>query len=188
MKCTRRKKIILFLHPDSYLAGLPTVYSQPHGELQLKRDTLLATLTSIGMEWEVSFEFKPTNYDNKDNGGYVNILHLTNGGNFQTLGDRTPAVQYHPDKGLYVATAIGSNPNSHTYMKPPPPVGQWSSIVISQIKTGSSTIVSIKINDAAPLTRENPVPKEFSSVKVYASDPWHPAQAGSIRGLKIKTQ
>ena len=174
----------MYLQPDCYLAGLPTVYSQPPGELQLEQDTLLNTIP-LGLEWQVSFEFKPTNYINN---AWTNIFHMTIGENGKNPGDRTPAVQYHPTRGLQVSTTISSDPNFHTYIKPPPPVGQWISIVISQLNTGSSTTFSIKIGDAPPLTKENPAPKAFSSVKVYASDPWHPAQAGSIRGLEIKTQ
>ena len=176
--------MLLFLQADWYLAGLATVYSQPAGELQLKKDNLLTTI-DLGRQWVVSFDFKPTNYDYN---GWTSILHMTIGSNCCEPGDRTPAIIYKPDKGLYVATAIGSNPNYQTYMKPPPPVDQWTTIVVSQLKTGSSTTFSVKIGDAAPLTKENPAPNEFSSVKVFASNPWGSAQAGSIRGLTIKTQ
>ena len=54
--------------------------------------------------------------------------------------------------------------------------------------TGSSTTISIKIGEAAPVTKNNPTPKAFEAVKVYASDNFVPAQAGYIRGLKITTQ
>ena len=57
------ENVILFLHADSYLAGLPIVYSQPAGELELKQNNLLATIPLLGRQWELSFEFKPTNYD-----------------------------------------------------------------------------------------------------------------------------
>ena len=34
---------------------------------------------------------------------------------------------------------------------------------------------------------ENSQPEEFHNVKVYASDPWYPAQPGSIRNLVIES-
>ena len=34
---------------------------------------------------------------------------------------------------------------------------------------------------------ENSQPEEFQDVKVYASDPWHPAQPGSIRNLVVES-
>ena len=184
---SRKIKIttILFLQADCYLAGLPTVYSQPSGELKLKPNTLLTTLPSLGRQWEIAFQFKPTNYDNSD---WTNILHMTDGSNNAKLGDRNPAFFFKPSVGWMVATTIGSDKNSEIKIKPPPPVGQWSTVVLSQLKTGSRTTFSVKINDAAPLTTENPAPRAFSSVKVFASNPWYTAQPGLIRGLTIKTQ
>ena len=178
---TIKINMILLLQTDWYLAGLPTVYSQPSGELELKRDTLLTTLPSLGLQWEIAFRFKPTNYDYN---GWSSILHMTIGSD----RDRIPAFFYKPSVGLGVRTAIGSNKNSQFNIKPAPRSGQWSSVVVSQLKTGSTTTFSVKINDAAPLARENPAPRAFSSVKVLASNPWYTAQPGLIRGLTIKTQ
>ena len=177
----------LFLHAHLYLAGLPTVYSQPSGELKLTRDTLLATIPNLGLQWEVSFDFKPSSYDYND---WTTILHLTVGGDWKNLGDRTPAIMYNPHYGLTVGTAIGHNPNFwNDNTKPSPPVGQWSKIVVSQRSSDFSTTLSLEIDGVpsfAPV--DNPAPQEFSSVKVYASDNWTTTQPGSIRGLTIKTQ
>ena len=155
----------------------------------MKRNTLLTTI-DLGRQWQVSFDFKATNYDYN---GWTNILHLTIGGNFGNLGERTPAINYHPrsDLGLQIGTAIGSDPTYPTYsmhVKPPPPAGEWTRIVISQLTTGTTTTFSHRIGEAAPVTKENPAPQEFSSVKVYAANPWTETQAGFIRGLNIKTQ
>ena len=198
---TIKKNVILSLQPDSYLAGLPTVYSQPPGELRLKRGALVTTIPSLGVEWRVSLQFKATKYDYK---GWVNILHLTIGGLKRGREDLTPspAIYYHPyhpdhpeqpEGWLQVATAIGNNPFSGKpfgclpYL-PYLTLGQWSTVIISQLKTGSYTTVSVNINGTAVWTVENPAPKAFSSVEVYASDPWSLGLAGSIRGLQIKTQ
>ena len=139
----------------------------------------------LGKHWEVSFEFNPKNYDNT---GWTSILHLNLSENFQKLRDRILGIFFHPNNGLAIRTAIGSNRNSRVDIKPAPPVGQWSTIVVSQLRTGSSTTFSVKIGGAAPLTTENPSPQEFSCVKVFASDPLHLAQPGSIRGLTIRTR
>lgn len=139
----------------------------------------------LGLQWEVSVDYKPTNYDNRN---YTNILHLTIGGNIQNQGDRTPAIFYRPDLGLVVRFSIGSDSNSRTIINPPPPLGEWTRIVISQFRTGSTTTVSVKIGDADPITKQNPTPQEFSSVKVFASDNFYPAQPGYIRRLIIKSQ
>ena len=166
---------------------MPTVYSQPSGEEhQLEQSTILETLPALGKEWQISFDFKPANYNTS---GYTNILHLTIGGDQEKLGDRIPAIFHHPDKGLIVTTAIGENPNSHADLRWAPPVGQWSTIVLSQLSTGLSTTFTVMVNGGTLFGRGvNAEPQEFSSVKVYASDPWHTAQPGSIKALTIRTK
>ena len=164
---------------------MPTIYSQSPGSHHLIQNTSLGTLPILGKEWQIFFEFNPENYNNP---GFTSILHLTTGGNVEDVGDRTPAIFYHPQSGLHVATTIGKNPNHYQDIKPAPAVGQWSTIFLSELKSGLKTTFSIKVNGAAPFSVDNPDPQEFPNVKVFASDPWFHSQAGSIRGLTIKTQ
>jgi hypothetical protein len=160
------------------------VYTQP-GEIKLEKDNLIKTLPKLGEEWEISFDFKPDDYTTE---GYTSILHLSINDDVTQIGDRIPAIFYHHIHGLHISTAIGNDPNSHRDVMPAPPVGKWTSIVVSQLKTGSTPTVSVKADGADPFSVENPAPTEFSDVKVYAADPWWDAQPGSIRGLNIKTQ
>ena len=146
---------------------------------------MLETLAKLGEEWEISFEFNPENYDDKN---FTNILHLTLGEDYTKVGDRIPAIFYHPGRGLHVTCAIGNDLNYHKDIMPELPLKKWSKILVSQIKTGSVTNYNIKVAGAAPISVENPTPQEFSAVKVYASDPWWNTQPGSIRGLTIKTK
>ena len=46
----------------------------------------------------------------------------------------------------------------------------------------------MKVNNKSELKMENTVPSMFSNVKVYAGDPWYPAQDGKIRNLVIVTE
>ena len=151
----------------------------------MEKGNLLETLPRLGEEWEISFDFKPDDYTTQ---AFTSILHLTINDDMTQIGDRIPAIFYNPDSGLHIATAIGNNPNSHRDVMPAPPVGKWTSIVVSQLKSGSKTTFSVKVDGADPFSVENPDPQEFSDVKVYAADPWWDAQPGSIRGLTIKTQ
>ena len=164
---------------------MPTVYSQPAGELQLRKDNLLDTIPRLGKEWQISFDFKPENYDDS---GYTSILHLTIGDDYTTFGDRIPAIFYHSGKGLHVTTALGDDLSYHEDIMPKLPLNKWSYILVSQIKSGAVTNFSIEASGAAPFSVPNPLPMEFSDVKVFASDPWWDTQPGSIRGLIIKTQ
>ena len=143
------------------------------------------TTVDLGLQWEVSCDFKPTNYDHND---YTSILHLTIGGDREKLGDRNPAIFYSPLEGLYLATAADSNPDQTHKIKPPPPVGEWTNIVVSQLEAWITprytNIMSfrgpivwyIKIGDAEPIRIEILRPQNMSSVKVYVSDPWYQAQ------------
>ena len=138
----------------------------------------------MGIEWEISFEFKPKNYDDSD---YTSILHLTIGEDMTQIGDRIPAIFYHANHGLHVTYAIGDDPN-HYWDMSELPLNKWSKIVVSQAKSGSVVNFNIEVDGAAPVSVENPTAQIFSDVKVYAADPWWNAQAGSIRGLTIKTK
>ena len=180
-----QKKLDSVSHADWNVADLTPVYSQPTGELKLKKGYLIETLPRLGKEWEISFEFKPENYDQS---GYTSILHLSTGEDSSVLGSRIPAIFHHPNIGLHVATAIGNEPNSYLNIHRSPPVGQWSTIVVSQLKPWVRTIMSVNVSDEVPRSMLNPEPREFSDVKVYGSDPWYDAQPGLIRGLTIKTK
>ena len=164
---------------------MATVYTQTSGELQLKKDNLLTTIPTLGIEWEISFEFKPENYDNTK---YTSILHLTVGENISVLGDRIPAIFFHSKSGLHVATSLGDDPNYHKDIIPKLPLNKWSTIVVSQIKSGAVTNLNIQVAGTDHISVPNPTPQEFSTVKVYAADPWYDAQPGFIKGLIIKTK
>ena len=46
----------------------------------------------------------------------------------------------------------------------------------------------VKVNDKSEFKTENTVASMFSDVKVYAGDPWYPAQDGKIRKLVVVTE
>ena len=45
----------------------------------------------------------------------------------------------------------------------------------------------MKVNGKSEIRMPNTVPSMFTDVKVYAGDPWYPAQDGKIRNLILKT-
>ena len=147
---------------------------------------LLTTLTTLGKEWRITFDFKPTDYDHNN---WTSLIHLTAGGNNKTVyGDRTPAIFFHPDLGMHVSSAINGNPTYSVDLNQPPLVGEWTNIVMSQAKsTGEEFIFKTEINGTESFTTVNVQAESFSSVKVYASDPYYTAQPGFIRNLVIMT-
>ena len=175
----------LFLDAESLscLLGWATTFSLP-SEHQLKRSSLLTTLPTLNKEWKVSFEFKATSYKHR---AYAQILQLTIGSKSGSIGDRTPALWIHKSRGVYLVTTLNGKPNAGKYFRTSKPsINAWNTVEIAQVKTGSNYIFSLVINNKTLWSVKNTDPREFSSVKVFASSPWYAAQAGSIRGLRIE--
>merc|ERR1711962_345114 len=157
-----------------------TIY-EVEEELTLTKSNLLTTLPTLPREWMVEFLFKPTNLDNPD---WTNIFHMTIGGDTTNIGDRTPAVFFRPSNGLQVCSTIKEVPNLHVNL-PAPTVAKWTKIRISQEMQKGKIMLEFIIDDEVMLSVANSEAVGFENVKVYASDPWFPAQPGSIKNLSI---
>ena len=167
-----------------FCTGLYPVYEKEE-EFAVVESNLLTTLTTLGKEWRITFDFKPTDYDHNN---WTSLIHLTIGGNNETYGDRTPAIFFRTDLGMHVSSAINGNPTYSVDLNQPPPVGEWTTIVMSQAKsTDGEFVFKTEINGMESFTTVNVQAVEFSSVKVYASDPYYTAQPGFIRNLVIMT-
>ena len=177
----------------------------------------------------VEFEFKPTNFDHD---GWTSIFHMTIGGDVATIGDRIPAVFYHPSQGLTIDSHNNETPNYAEKRYGSPPIGNWTKIRVSQelldgkfryrmfikaficwdedhtLKFHPKNILYISleskynvylwkpahsrykifINEREETNMENSAAVEFENVKVFAADPFHEAQPGSIKNLKINVK
>ena len=152
--------------------------------MTLVKNNLLTILPNMGMEWRVSFFFNPSSYTYNN---WANVIHLTAGGNRGTSGDRIPAIFYHPAHGISVLSDVNGNPNVYKPFKPSPaPTGKWTLITISQMKKDNIYVYRIVIGDS-DFEMQNTKPAEFKNVKVFASNPWYKAQAGSIKELTVQS-
>ena len=171
--------------PNSCLLDWETAFSLPT-EHPLKKASLLTTLPTLTKEWKISFELKPTNYQYAS---FAQILQLSIGGRSESVGDRTPALWIHKTRGVYLATTLGGKVYTGKFFKTKkPPTKKWTSVEISQTKRGSKYMFSFVLNGETLWDVENKDPRQFSSVKVFASSSWYEAQVGSIRGLKIENK
>jgi len=157
-----------------------TIY-EVEEELNLTKSNLLTTLPTLPREWMVEFLFKPTNYDNP---GWTSIFRMTIGGDRENLGDRNPAVFFHPSQGLMIVNSLNDNNNDYIDL-PAPTIDTWTKIRMSQEIENGKTKVKVFINDEEVLSAVNSKPTSFENMKVYASDTWYPAQPGSIKNLSI---
>ena len=170
--------------PSFGVSEWTTTYSL-NGEHSIAKGSLLTTIPEMTKEWKITFEVKPTDYSVS---GYASVLHATIGGKGGKIGDRIPAIWFHPTKGLLVATALNGKASYSRHFKPLPPVGEWTKIEVSQSLVSSRYIFSIAIGNKHELTKENTKPVELSDVKVYSGSPWYSGQNGLIKDLKILTK
>ena len=116
-------------------------------------------------------------------------MHLSIGGNTGAVGDRTPAIWFHPKTGVQVATTLNGVANvAKKFRNQKPAVGEWTTFEISQAKKGLSYIFSVSIAGIEVWSKNNAKPQEFSEVQLNASSRWYEAQAGSIKGLLIENK
>jgi len=161
------------------------VFSSPSPML-LQRGRQLARLAVLGKQWKVSHDFLASSYSLP---GISSSVHLTVEGGGEAYGDSVPAIFFHPHHGMLVISAVNGQHNFHANVtQHRPNLGQWTSIEISQELVSGEFWLKISIGGREVFAVNNQLPTEFSSVKVFASDPWHLAQPGSIRNLTIQTK
>ena len=146
---------------------------------------MVATIPKLGRIYRVSFDVKPNSFSKE----WRSVLHFTIGSDLTNYGDRIPGVWFHHsgDGSLYIAAPINGNLD-RVFKTEPVPLKEWSHIEISQQLENSIYIYAIRLNGEKVFSEENTQPKTFENVKVYASDPWYPAQDGSIRDLIISNR
>ena len=148
----------------------------------MTKGKLITTLPILEKSYFVSFEMKPTSLP----GGYHNILHFTIGGDIGKYGERTPAV-WSNGNSLHVCSAVSGNANYcqdiHNFIK----INEWFSLNISQQLTNGKYMYKIETNGTVFHEVENKEPATFDNVEVYVSNPWYPANPGSIRKIIVGT-
>merc|ERR1711962_970638 len=152
----------------------------------LKKNGLLTTLPSLGKEWRLTFEIKPTSYTYRS---YAQVLQMTIGGKSSAVGDRTPSLWFHRTRGVYIAMALGGKASVGKFFKGKlPSAGEWTRFEIKQEKEGSHYMFSLIVGDEELWSTQNTKPVDFEDVKVYAASPWYVAQAGSIRDFHVENK
>jgi hypothetical protein len=100
-------------------------------ETLLEEGKLLTTLPALGREWRVTLQLRPTVWP--EDGHWLGIIQLTQGGANTVYGDRTPGIYYQPDHGLSVSSAVNSDKSLTTNITDLlPPVGKWTALEVSQ--------------------------------------------------------
>ena len=160
-------------------------------EHQLVKGRLLHTFPVLAKEWKVSFEVKPSRFED----GWRNILRLwypsgaTNTGVSCLSISIQSSWQCNHRQQCFITPiklAFQFTPDGHQkktfYVHSIPQLNEWTKIEVSQKLDGNT--YKILFNNGT-ITKEVPRPKIFEGVKVYASNPWNEPQPGKIRDLRI---
>ena len=156
-------------------------------EHSLASSSLLAILPTLAKEWRLAFDFKPTEYLD----AWASVLQLTTGGKVGQHGDRTPTIFLRKNQRVLIASSVGGVYNYDPLTKSKaglPPLGEWSRMEVGQREEDGEFTFYISLYGEQVHYTRNRQPREFTNVKIYASNPWHPAQPGSIRNLIVETK
>ena len=152
-----------------------------------RKNTLLRTIPKLSRTYTIKFDFNPRVFQS----GWTNIIHLTTGGNCCNYGYRIPGVWFHGASSrstknrLHVCSAVNGKGNFCWNSGVTIPRGKWTTVFITQQPEGNSYRYTVKVGNVQIGTVINSQAREFSNVKVFASDNWYNAAQGSIRNLVI---
>jgi len=141
-------------------------------EFEPKANTsLISHPINLNQEWRLSFQFKPSNYISE----WANLLQVTTGGNKDKYGDRTPALFFHRDKGMLVASAVNgeksfqprNGTSKYWYL---PKLGKWTRLEVGQNKVDKTDSIKfyMSIEHVEVFSVVNTKPMNFSSVEVFS--------------------
>ena len=156
-----------------------------HTALVVSKNNLIKTIPKITKNFAVSFEVKPTG---KLNVPWSSILHFTaTGDNCCKVGDRVPGLWFKGNtNNLHICFPVGDVGNTCIDTKEiASDKGTVVSIEQRSVEGSYKTIVTVGGDIVATKTHEKE-PAEFTNVKVYASDPWHPAAKAEVKNLEFK--
>ncbi|XP_065652931.1 uncharacterized protein LOC136071786 [Hydra vulgaris] len=151
-------------------------------ETELSKGNIVAIIKKFKKEFSVYFEILPTVFLN----GFHNIIQITTGDNSSNYGYRNPGVWFHEKGTGELMICYDINSTTGNCMNTNPLINKsWSTVRISQMFIEGKYMYSTELNGEMIRREQNSDAREFSNVKVYASNSWNEVQRGFIRNLKI---
>ena len=149
------------------------------------RNHLYQTLPTLFKQWIVTLDIMPIGLVKNV---YSNILHMGTGGEKENYGDRTPAIYcFRNQTTLRIVSAI-NGVTSYPFISSPLPMHKWTRVEVSQLRQSNGSYqFTIQIADNIIAQVENTDAREFSNVKVFASNNYTSAARAKIRNIKISS-
>jgi len=148
----------------------------------LVKENLLTTLSELGKEFSISFDFKATEYSSF----WENVIRFTEGGLGNNVGDRIPALMVR-DPGFVMSQFPVNGQYWYKETTEECPVDQWRQVKFSQTLENDKYMYRVKINGITEQEVVNEQPTKFFNVKVYAAKGSPGPVKGYLKNLVIKT-
>ena len=144
----------------------------------------MEVISRLSTEWIVSFTLRLNSLTAASQ--YCSIVHLTQGGNYQSMGDRIGSVFLLREGSTYAKFIFSTGINGEPAQPTVSGINNSAKIEFHQrYLSGGKYRVFIMLNGQEIHSEVNTDAQQFYNVKVYASDPWHPACPGYIKDLTV---
>ncbi|XP_065671188.1 uncharacterized protein LOC136089268 isoform X2 [Hydra vulgaris] len=173
-----------FIANDGYIKDLKVITGNDKliedlKEYALIKNNLVATLPLLEKTYSVSFKVKPNVFNT-----VTSVIHLTIGGDYGFYGYRTPGVWLTGEGKMKIYSSVNGN-YDYYILTEPLYLNEWSSIRISQFQFNKIYMYAVYLNGNNIHIIENTQPEAFTNVNVYGANPWHNAQNGLLKDLRI---
>ncbi|XP_065652529.1 uncharacterized protein LOC136079840 [Hydra vulgaris] len=140
---------------------------------------MVASIKKLDKEFRVFLKLHPNNYSKK----LHNVIHLVVGSSHKSRGREVLGVWFSDagDGRLNITVPTAKK----YFITDPQPTNSFCTIDILQQYEEKKYIYIIKINAENVYSEQNPLPKLFNNVQVYASNPWDLVQDTFIEGMFI---
>ena len=143
-----------------------------------------------GRQFKIEFDIQVTKeLSSYSYSSYMNVFHITKGGDESYYGDLIPAV-FARKTGyktyFYIYSAVSGTVKYEQKFECQ--LNQWYHFEIKQAENSNGQIIySIKMDGASVHEVENTLPTRFEEVILYESDKWHTSFAsfGELKNLFI---
>ena len=143
------------------------------------KNRVFKTFPVLMKHFDISFDFMPTKWI----GGWASVLHFTEGGNCCGYGQRIPGV-WVLNKRVHIVFALNGTGNFEIKTSPLS-LNKWYHFRLTQTLQGNKYWYAVYMNNKKIFNTVNRKPQDFKNVKVYIADPWHNAQNGFVKNLKV---